>query len=310
MEYTGLIQKYPINRPLTDLEAQERLKQGQRLDVVPVYQLSVIRMNSTFLEIADKYYGLKGVLTTAALSAAIVMTIGYLVYAFMLYLSADAAKYSSSDAAFVSVMTTLILAPLLVFVSWLLLKESFAYTHYPVRLNRKTRMVHVFRLDGTVLTVPWEAIYFTLGRCASPKQWDVRGHVLDADGVTVRESFALGAWDVGQQGKAILRRYWEFIRRYMEDGPKEAHSTVAICLPIAERRESVRSGYDRMFAEFSGAPFMARALGAVMALAMVPGRWFAIRTSKIPRWPESIEDESRVEAGDPYARDSRDNPQV
>jgi hypothetical protein len=49
---------------------------------------------------------------------------------------------------------------------WLLRKESFAYTHYPMRFNRKTRTVHVFRPNGTVLSVPWDQLYFTLGHMA------------------------------------------------------------------------------------------------------------------------------------------------
>jgi hypothetical protein len=310
MEYTGLIQKYPIDRLLTEQEKQNQLKQKQRFDVQPVYQLSVIKMNSTFLEIADKYYGLKGVLATAGLASSAVMMAGYLAFTFILYWSPDSQQYAASDAAFVSVANALILGPLLAFLIWLLRKESFAYTHYPIRLNRKTRMIHVFRLNGTVLSVPWEKVFFTLGRGASPRQWDVRGHVLDADGVTVRESFALGAWSVGERGKEVLRRYWEFIRRYMEDGPQTAFSTVQICLPIAERKESLRNGFDRMFAEFSGAPFPVRVMGALIALAILPGRWFAIKTSKIPMWPQAVEDENRVEPGDPYVRDALANSQA
>ena len=314
MEYTGLIQKYPIDRLLTEEEKQNQLKQKWRFDAQPVHQLSVIKMNSTFLEIADKYYGLKGVLSTAILLGMAILCLPALwlvIHMVLIAIDPDGDPSGMSrDAALMNAAGIFVVFVIGVGAAglWLLRKESFVYTHYPIRLNRKTRVVHVFRLDGTVLSVPWEKVFFTLGRCASPRQWDVRGHVLDADGATVRESFALGAWSVGEQGKEVLRRYWEFIRRYMEDGPQEVFSIVQICLPIAGHKESVRTGFDRMFAEFSGAPFPVRMMGAVIALAVLPGRWFAIRTSRIPKWPQAVEDENRVELDDPYVKDASVNP--
>ena len=43
MELTGIVMKYPVNRPLTEQERAQQLKQGQRLNVDPLYQLSVIK---------------------------------------------------------------------------------------------------------------------------------------------------------------------------------------------------------------------------------------------------------------------------
>ena len=39
------------------------------------------------------------------------------------------------------------------------------------------------------------------------------------------------------------------------------------------------------------------------------GRYFAVRTSKIPQWPEAIEEACRIEPDDPFAIDARDNPE-
>ncbi|WP_422824361.1 DUF6708 domain-containing protein [Xenorhabdus bharatensis] len=40
------------------------------------------------------------------------------------------------------------------------LKEWFRKTHYPIRFNRKTKMVHVYQVDGTILSAPWSKIFF------------------------------------------------------------------------------------------------------------------------------------------------------
>ena len=131
---------------------------------------------------------------------------------------------------------------------------------------------------------------------------------MDADGVMVRESFSLGAWSTGEQGKEVLFRYWEFVRRYMEEGAKEAFDRTQILLPIADRKESLRNGFDRMFAEFSGAPFPILLMGGLIAAVVVPGRWFAMKTSRIPQWPKAIDDQCRIEPGDPYVKDVGTNP--
>jgi hypothetical protein len=43
-------------------------------------------------------------------------------------------------------------------------------------------------------------------------------------------------------------------------------------------------------------------------LIILPGRWFAMRTSKVPVWPNEIEDICPAEPGDPYMKDARINP--
>ena len=56
--------KYPVDRRITRQECDDQLHQKQHLDIEPAYQLSVIRMNSTYLELVDKYFGWKGFITT------------------------------------------------------------------------------------------------------------------------------------------------------------------------------------------------------------------------------------------------------
>lgn len=161
-------------------------------------------------------------------------------------------------------------------------------------------MVHVFRLDGTVLSVKWNDVHFCLVS-AGQGFWNLVGHVLDADGKTVRETFPLpmitGGSDMQLDG---LRGYWEFVRRYMEEGPKDAAQRVEVLLPIAEQRDTVARGFQRLYMEGAGNPISAL-FYALLAAFAVPGRWFAMRTSKIPKWPDEIEASCRVPVGDPFA---------
>eukprot|EP01032_Pedospumella_encystans_P031728 gene31729-35817_t len=183
---------------------------------------------------------------------------------------------------------------------WLLKKESFAYTHYPMRFNRKTRMVHVFRPGGTVLSVPWDEVFFTLGHMPQWNEWEVRGHVIEADRTTVRESFALSY--LGSMSPAdaelgrthfsdqdFVRAHWEFVRRFMEEGPQAVSSQVQFCMPVSGRRELARVSMERAFANIAGANIVLYWMLFPFCLAVGLGRVLAVRTSKIPRWPADVE---------------------
>lgn len=302
MEYTGLVRKYPVSRPLASREYELQLGKKLRLDTEPAYQLSVIRTNSTYIELVDKYYGWKGLITSVALVGNAILL---WMLAEMTIVSVTIPGRFEKDWPFLLLMYA-IASPVIAHCVWALRKEAFAYTHYPIRFNRKTRMVYVFRLDGTVLSVPWDEVFFCLGALPQTR-WEIQGHVLAEDGKTVCETFAafpqtaLGAIERGQ-----LLRHWEFIRRYMEEGPRDAYERARVCLPIATQREPIAFGFHRMHVE-AGTNVALSLAFAVMALVTLPGRWFAMRTSKIPVWPHEIENACRVAPGDPYVRDASMN---
>ena len=297
MQNTGLLSKYSVNRPLGDPERERQLAQKARLRVEPAYQLSVIQTNSTYLELVDKYFEWKGFITTVVL---IGMSLILWMIGSMFFFSLLTDGRLQQDWPYLLVMSTMAM-PVLFAGYWLLRKDSCTYTHYPIRLNRKTRMVHVFRLNGTVLSVPWDEVFFCIA--ALPQgDWEIQGHVLDTDGVTVKETFPLSYY-TSTSGLPVLERYWEFVRRYMEEGPEDAAHRVEIFMPVADRKETIANGFHRMHAEFGG-NFIMTVLGAALALILIPGRWIAMQTSKVPRWPREIEEACRIEPGDPWVRDA------
>jgi hypothetical protein len=307
VDYYGLYQKYKLNRPLRDEERKLQLKQHDRLAADPVYFCSTIKLNNTYIEVVDKFYAAKGFAATTTLITipmllALLFLAGYLFFAGGLFNTAYDRDIGLYGGPFMALVGSFVLA----FALWMLLKEAFCYTHYPIRLNRKTGIVHVFRFDGTVLSVPWDTLFFTVGRCnrfLGIQTWDVRAHVLDRDGTTVRETFSLA---MASESKGNVLVYWEYIRRYMEEGPADIILRTPVYLPISERRETWRFGLMRLALDGPWAVVVAIMLPLYLPMSL--GRWFAMRTSKIPVWPKEVEDVCRIEPGDPYARDARDNP--
>lgn len=298
MDFYGQVQPYKVNRPLGDIEKQEHLKPKKRLDVVPHYNLSVIRMNSIFLEGVDKFYPSRGFLAMAGLAIFLIM--GYMsVHSIRIYL-ANGIFYSASVGALMLLLASI----------WLLTRDAFTYTHFPIRLNRKNRQVYVWRRNGSVLKAGWDDLYFTIG--GSETTWKdlyVAGHVMDADGLTVRETFALGA----SGDKEQLHTLWEFYRRYMEEGPRAVLSALEaplICLPRLDlQRETWRFGWERATLQLNGW-LLFQIVSQVFLFPQSIFRWIAMRTSKIPQWPQWVEEECAIVQDDSCVMDVTTNVYV
>jgi len=70
MDYTGLLaKKYRVNRKLTDEERSNQLRQKVGLDIRPSCNVSVVRMNSTYLECVDRWFVYRGWMSAICLSA-------------------------------------------------------------------------------------------------------------------------------------------------------------------------------------------------------------------------------------------------
>ncbi|MEC5406254.1 DUF6708 domain-containing protein [Paraburkholderia sp. MPAMCS5] len=306
MDYTGLYaNKYRLNRKLTTEERTNQFHQNVKLDITPFYNLSVIRMNSTYLECVDRWFIYRGSMTAISLLF-FALTIAMVTVPLYMFPPAHFVPTRSDVGAMLFAIP--FLAPLWALLSWGVLKESFRQTHFPIRFNRRTRMVYVFKPNGTLLKAKWRDIFFTLGRCermAGVQNWDIRGHVLDKDRETVLDTFALPGDTLAV---SQIKHEWEFFRRYMEDGPAAIHEDVFWCHDIAERREKYKAGLVTLFFELNGQPVGQFLLSPVYFAASL-GRWFAMRTSKIPVWPEDIETQCVIEQDDPYVRDASNNPE-
>ena len=302
LNHDGMVTKYKVDRPLNQHEVEHRFNVRRPASQQPHYELSLIKLNSTFVECVDKWYSLRGWVAMAG--AAFCAFSGYaLFHGSMILATREPLDWfmAAIDLAFLG---------FLVGSLFILTRDAFTYTHYPIRFNRMNRQVYVFRRDGTVLKAAWDKIYWTIyGHGVGTRDIYVMGHLLDAH-KQVKESFALSLdTSPGAAGVQELRDHFEFFRRYMEDGPGPVldalKPTPLIMLPsIDKERESWAFGWERLTLLMNGWP-IAQVLFQVFFLPMSLFRWLAMRTSKIPQWPQWVEDECAIDPTDPWVRDGR-----
>ncbi|SUC27438.1 Uncharacterised protein [Providencia rustigianii] len=69
MDYYGLFPQFKINRPLNESEFTGKLEQKTRINIDTkqlMPDLKVITINSNYLEMVDKFYSSKGLLSLVA----------------------------------------------------------------------------------------------------------------------------------------------------------------------------------------------------------------------------------------------------
>lgn len=313
MDYAGFGRRhaYPVNRPLTDVERATHYDQKKAGNAPPMDFLSVIKLNSSYIELVDRWYPVRGfwAWTSAIIGFFVLCMILYLFY--FLFLRAGTAPKEWWSPYVGGMLLSLMLVFVWFGVSYPFKLEFLRWTHYPMRLNRKTRQVHVFRQNGTVLTVPWDALYIVRGEAKISlvgTTYDLRAHVLDADGVTVRESFSLG-YTMPCKPES-MDKFWAFLQPYMEapDGVERSykHLQGGPLMPLDGRKEGWRWSIVRTFAPGWPYPWTMLLFCIPLGLNAV-GRMFAMATSKQPRWQAEVEAANVIEADDPYQLTWRDN---
>ena len=289
-----------LNRPISEEEKATHMPQQDRLwdfdETRPHYELSVIRQNSTFVEIVDRNYPVRGI---GSLMTIVGMGLTGFMFSWIFFIPDP----NDPPPLWVTFGIIGMSAPAFLICLWLFLKESFCYTHYPVRLNRRNRKVYVWRKSG-VVSAAWDKVFFFLREFKdnSLTCWDVRGNILAEDGITVVDSFPLSSYQSSVQDD--LRRHFEYFRRYMEEGPEQPWRMLEICLPIANRKETWWEGCMRLMLNLHGSPILQLLLFPIFFLPTSLGRFVAMRTSKIPQWPQWVEGECAIDPNDPYLRDS------
>ena len=296
MEYDGLAVRYSINRPLIDEERQRRVEIGCPTSFAPMEVFTSIGQNANYAEFIDKYYAWKGIATglclgpllafvwlTASVPAAVVTGLAK---------TAEAERWQGWLAGGFGIAVGLTLIGLLL---WAVLREAFTLTHFPIRFSRKTRMVYVFRPKRRpdILRVKWDEVFWHI-RHNKNKQfgsynWFVAGHVMAKDRNTVLETFAFG--HVGSSPEEVYPQ-WEYVRRFMEDGP-DAVPAPETYLPIAGKREGFWWGAQTLLFNTPTAMVASIVLLPFTALGVF-ARWLCMLTNRVPVWPADIDAECGV----------------
>ncbi|WP_143136389.1 DUF6708 domain-containing protein [Burkholderia ubonensis] len=174
-------------------------------------------------------------------------------------------------------------------------REFFSYSYFPIRFNRQTRMIHVFRHNGRngVLSVPWDQVYFHIGKGEVNRDLtDIRGHVMDGDNVI--DTFAVGHF-FGRDEQPV-RQIWKFIVVYMEQGPQALPKDMVIGTSTSRSWTNCflwAKSYCDIFLPIPLVNWVATALVTCM-------RWLVMQSCKDPVWPAEIEATSAIEPNDPY----------
>ncbi len=304
MDYTGLDYRgrldfkdaYKINRPIKDEEKHSALPKNKASGLLPLSWFSILKVNNTYLEVVDRWYLPKGIGNG----------FGIIIFAsiFGMFVASIFAGFSLKDiyAWFLIIPFALFLLGASYFVALMLGREMFRLTHYPIRFNRKNRKVYVMRPGVPTLTVNWDdllchTVDSTMGA-------EIRALVLSEDKETVLDTFTLLYATYGNING--VTQMWEYVRRYMEepDGVKQAYEGAGFCPPVSERKETFLEGLFFSSALIPTFPIGLLLVGWFTSLQAV-GRWIAMKTCKLPVWPEDIEAECCVEPEDPLVKDWR-----
>ncbi|AUW10428.1 DUF6708 domain-containing protein [Klebsiella michiganensis] len=316
MDYDGLMIKYKYRASpvLTEDERANQLHQNEKVDLGDkkvMDDAAVIHLSSGYMEVVDKWYAVKGFLTVPSLALFLLFTWG--VYDFTSTMIYEYLSGRQRDLFFWGFGTGAVIISFLLawFCSFMMRVECFRWTHYPVRFDRKNRLVHVFSVDGEVYSAPWDDIFFTTGDCVTHKltkrkNYDIRGHVLAEDRKTVLKTFTLS---VSAPRREDLYRNWEFVRRYMEEGPEAVAGVLKLMPPVEGRREGIFFGYwYLMFSATYGAPFFVVPFLMALYLTAWPFRVFAMYTCRIPRWSEEVQASCVIAPDDPWDISAAQNP--
>lgn len=179
--------------------------------------------------------------------------------------------------------------------------ELFTQRHLIARFNRKTRQVYVNRPDyaGGLVTLPWGAVVPVI----NPEDPDfigasgflILGFLSDHSGAGYDELLMLGR---PMHGNQEMVGFWEFIRRYMEEGPQAVPKPKRLLTlrptPIEPIRATLRfmSGFWR-----NGGKITALITGTLLSPLIVLHalcHWISLLLCWAPRWPKEIQ-----EAGQP-----------
>ncbi|MXN76402.1 hypothetical protein GR157_16850 [Burkholderia sp. 4701] len=300
-------------RALTNQDQKWRLTTNKGTSV-PHASGMAIRLNSTYLEVVDGNYQGRGAMSTIGIFTVSIGMIGLLTIFNTNILNKIHENNHAPTLGSLEITSTIY--PSILFLSMIYFSifinikigEWFKYTHYPIRLNRQNRMVYVFRGDGTTLEASWDNVYFTLHvvkKIAGVTWYGISGLTLK-DAKTVEEQFMFG---FSSSDQSDCLRHWEFIRCYMEEGPRAASNSDGLppYLPIADKKETPVQGWIELQTKAGDSDVLQFLMKPVFALFFI-GRLVANATCKVPLWPADVEAACRIAPDDPYVCDSRLNP--
>lgn len=252
--YQGVMVPYEqhIGRRLDEVEEQIPLNQTENSRVEPVDNDTTIQFNSTYVEVLDKAYNWRGGVNFFAVG---LIPLGVFIIGLCLWVMLTF-DFSILNLVAGSGLTIGLCGLLFVLYKYLLKFDLFGYTYYPIRFNRKTRKVYVFKTKNDVREYAWDDLKIAVMKIHSGYKgdFDIRFNVVDEHGV-IQDAFCLHSLISTRleksevDGKYYFHNFdvegvhlisnWEYIRHYMEEDISTSHKIVRGLIPLDKKRESV-----------------------------------------------------------------------
>ncbi|MFJ4457374.1 DUF6708 domain-containing protein [Pseudomonas sp. NPDC089392] len=285
-------------RDFYELDLEEEMH-FRRVSERPCARGPVYAFNETFLEMrcggSEEKRGLITIMTLVGLGPIIytgaIVTGGSIYFDF----------FSPHATSLVNIIVTIVMSALDGAIIYFYLRFGLQFTrlemltsrHLIIRFNRKTQQVHLHRPNscGGIVTFPWRTtgstgIYPEDDSLSAGMRLGLVWHP-SLTGLPHMEMALVGKQG---QGGSELRDEWEFIRRYMEEGPHAVpRPRLSTQLPSPIQAFSAQfEGLGRFFRKSSWL-FKVVLLMVWPAFVIVgTGHWLSLMLCWRPRWPKVI----------------------
>ncbi len=303
--FEGWLVRRKVNRSLSDLEQRARLDIAEMVELLPVDR-GVIKLNSSFLEYTDRHFFLRGWALMGGIPLFLLGLIGFVLFGSAMFTEVNGSSRELSGIIVGAIVALIFLISAMVCFQVLLRKDMFSLTYFPIRFDRNNRKVHAI-IRGKwgkprEISISWKEAFFYIAPVGPPRPLStevpapqLHCHVLDVDGITVRETFAIGN---SCASPAMALQHWEMIRRFMEEGadslpypPLEIYMSTKTSLRNAMLMHVAGSGDGLL-----------RIFAMIFTVPWAICRYLAMLTCRAPKWSREVEAATRVERGDPSIR--------
>lgn len=293
--YTGWMREFPVGQPLSPEESRARFDVHTAQAAAPDERASLVRFNSTCIDLIDRRFRLRGMVSTTVV---LLGTMGLFLLGFFLLFTLVIPNLEGDawDWVMYAMVAVCVIGAPTLFWHTTLKYEFFTYAWYPTRFNRRNRMVYFFTggKEGAV-AVPWDEAVFYIGRGTSQAFLrDLRCSLIDER--VVQRTFAVGHYCDDEQA---IKGLWEFVRRYMQQGPADVVDTIEGRQMNLSVNPSLRNCYLFVLASLGPAMLGARFVLMPLLLPLVLCRWLVLRSCRMPEWPQWVEDACKVDPNDP-----------
>lgn len=179
-----------------------------------------------------------------------------------------------------------------------LMFDAFRLTQYAVRVNRRSQCIYIFRHNKTCVKWFWEDVRCTVvsstgqERALNGAIASLWVNLIDKNTNEIIDSAPIASDSLNRRG--LLERLLLEISDFMVYKNNLYSVDLDFCSPGSTRREGFKFGIIHAFSVVHTAAL--KLIGSPIIAAIVLGRWFAIYTSKLPKWSDEAKSDCSLES--------------